>query len=40
MFNYIDRSDQTQEVVMEVEGIQYRFRYHNDANAPIGEPNF
>ncbi len=32
MFNYIDRSDQTQEVVMEVEGIQYRFRYHNNAS--------
>ncbi len=32
MFNYIDRSDQTQEVVMEVEGIQYRFRYRNNAS--------
>ncbi len=40
MFNYIDRSDQTQEVVMEVEGIQYRFRYHNDANASNRRVNF
>ncbi len=40
MFNYIDRSDQTQEVVMEVEGIQYRFRYNNDANASNRRVNF
>ena len=38
MFNYIDRSDQTQEVVMEVEGIQYRFRYHNDVPLNASNP--
>ncbi len=30
LFTYMDRSDEIKEVEREVQGIHYRFRYHND----------
>ena len=37
MFNYLDRSDKTKEVMMEIHGIHYRFRFHN--NVPLNASN-
>ena len=37
LFNFMDRSDETQEVVMEVHDIHDRFRFHNNANASNAE---
>ncbi len=37
LFTYMDRSDETKEVEMEVQGIRYRFRDHNDV--PLNASN-